>query len=66
MMTVCKKMTERRIKRVGFYRKQRNMFIFKHLTLKKSLRRFITEHIPDVRIIISYINPLAYYDCCRR
>ena len=54
MMTVCKKITECRIKRVGFYCKQRNMFIFKHLTPKKSLRRFITEHIPDVRIIISY------------
>ena len=36
-----------------FYWKQKTRFIFRHLDLKKGLKRFIKEHIPDVRTIIS-------------
>ena len=36
-----------------FYCKQMSRFVFRHLTLTKSLKRFITEYIPDVRTIIS-------------
>ena len=32
---------------------QRIRFLFKHLTLKKSLKTFIKTHIPDARFIIS-------------
>ena len=66
-MTFIKKMTRRRIKRVGsqvFYCKQSNRLVFRHLTLKKSLGRLITEHIPDVITIISQRQP-SYYECCR-
>ena len=55
-MTMCKKddypLRQSRIKVPHFYCKQRR-FIFRHLTLKKSFERFITEYIPAVRTIIS-------------
>ena len=56
-MTMCKKdeypLRQSRIKVPHFYCKQRSRFIFRHLTLKKSFERFITEYIPAVRTIIS-------------
>ena len=33
------------------YRRERNDF--RHFTLKKSLKRFITKYIPNVRFVIS-------------
>ena len=41
------------IKVLHFYCEQRSRFIFRRSTLKKSLKRFITEYITDVRTIIS-------------
>ena len=46
-------MTGRRITKVGFLLQAKKWFIFRHLALKKSLRRFIAEYIPDVRTTIS-------------
>ena len=46
-------MTDCIIKREGFLLRQGSTFIFRHLTLKKSLKRFMTEYIPDVRFFIS-------------
>ena len=47
-------MAGRRIK-IGekLFCKQRSRFSSRHLTLKKSLKTFITEYLPDVRNIIS-------------
>ena len=39
--------------RLVFYCKQTSRFILRHLTLKKSLKGFITEYIPDFRFSIS-------------
>ena len=36
-----------------FYCQQSSRFIFRHLMLKKSFKRLITEYIPDDRTIIS-------------
>ena len=56
-MTMCKKddypSHQSSIKVPHFHCKQGSRFIFRHLTLKKSLKRFITEYIPKVRTIIS-------------
>ena len=45
-----KNLTNRYIKRVGFYYKQSSAFIFRHLTLEKSLNTVITKYILDVTI----------------
>ena len=47
------------IKVPHFYCKQRSRFTFRHLTLMKSLKRFITEYIPDDYYIIN-ITPLLW------
>ena len=56
-MIMCKKdeypLRESSIKLPHFYCKRRSRFIFIHLMLKKSFKRFITEYISDVRTIIS-------------
>ena len=36
-----------------FYCKQSSRFIFKQLTLKKSIETFVTEYVPNVKFIIS-------------
>ena len=41
------------IKVLHFYCSQRSSFIFIHLTLRKNVKRFITEYIPDVGTIVS-------------
>ena len=41
------------IKVLHFYFNQKSRFIFIHLTLRKNVKRFVTEYIPDVRTIIS-------------
>ena len=41
------------IKVPHFYCKQRSSFIFRCMRLKKSLEKFVTEDIPDVRTITS-------------
>ena len=55
-MTICKKddslSHQNSIKVQYFYCKQRSKFIFRHLALKKHVKRFITEHILIVRTII--------------
>ena len=56
-MIMCKKdeyaLRQSSIKLPHFYCKRRSRFIFIHLMLKKSFKRFITEYISDVRTIIS-------------
>ena len=56
-MIMCKKdeypLRESSIKLPHFYCKRTSRFIFIHLMLKKSFKRFITEYISDVRTIIS-------------
>ena len=55
-MAACKE-DDRQSHQIGikvvphFSSKQRNRFIFRHLMLKKSLERFITEYIPDVKLL---------------
>ena len=41
------------IKVPHFYCKQSCRFIFRHLSLKKRLKRYITGYIADVRAVIS-------------
>ena len=56
-MTICKSndwlLHQNSTKIPHFHGKQMSRLIFRHLTLKKSLKMFITEYIPDVRTIIS-------------
>ena len=55
-MAACKE-DDRQSHQIGikavphFSSKQRNRFIFRHSILKKSLERFITEYIPDVKLL---------------
>ena len=53
-----KKMTNCHIKVPHFYSKQRSRFIFKHLMFKKSLKRFITEYLPELELLYHKHNPL--------
>ena len=48
------------IKIPHFYCKKRSRFIFWHLTLKKSLKRFYTKYIPDDHKHNSLITTVAY------
>ena len=51
-MTVCIKHDKSPHQKSVFYCKQRGRFIFRHLTTKKSYKRFTKEYIPDVRYLI--------------
>ena len=45
-------------KRVGFYCKQRNMFIPRHLTLMKSLKRLLQNIYLMLEFLYHKLNPL--------
>ena len=55
-MATCKE-DDRQSHQIGikavphFSSNQRNRFIFRHLMLKKCLEKFITEYIPDVKLL---------------
>ena len=54
IVTMCKKRRQSVSSREQiFYCKQRSRFICRYLMLKKSLTRFITVNIPNIRTIIS-------------
>ena len=45
-------------KQDGSLSHQMSRFVFRHLTLKKTLRRLYTEYILEIRTIIINVNPL--------
>ena len=58
-MSMCKKYVTSKLYEIHIFIANKAVGFFRHLTLKKSFKRFITEYINDVRTIISY----TYHDC---